>query len=179
MAEEKSFNLTPFWGTNPLLLKAALLLAGISSSTPVHPTRPEQRRLIWAYYEAQSLESLNLPNASELFGEELGHLVTGQYPGGIKKSEIMHRCYRTPHPMLTAAHGIGMGLLRPGGMLTGMTRTEDWRAIGYEVTGRFVPNQQITLKCPPQNSPNPLPELWTAQSLRFRLTALSRKNLAP
>jgi len=103
-------------------------------------------------------------------------LVTGQYPGGIKKSEIMHRCYRTPHPMLTAAHGIGMGLLRPGRMLTGMTRTEDWRAIGYEVTGRFVPNQQITLKCPPQNSPNPLPELWTAQSLRFRLTALSRKN---
>src|SRR4028119_1092551 len=134
---------------------------------PVEPAQPEQRRLIWGYDEAQSLESLNIPNASELFGEKLGHLVTGQYSGGIKKSEIMHRCYRTPGAILTAAHGIGMGLLRPSGMLTGITRAEDWKAIGYEVTGRFIPGQQITLRRPAENSPNLVPELWQGSVLEF------------
>jgi superfamily I DNA and RNA helicase len=134
---------------------------------PVDPAHPEQRRLIWGYDEAQSLESLKIPNASELFGEELGHLVTGQYSGGIRKSEIMHRCYRTPGPILTAAHGIGMGLLRYGGMLTGITRAEDWRAIGYEVTGSFTPGQQITLRRPRENSPNLIPELWEGSVLEF------------
>jgi superfamily I DNA and RNA helicase len=133
----------------------------------VDPAQPEQRRLIWGYDEAQSLESLKIPNASELFGEELGHLVTGQYSGGIRKSEIMHRCYRTPGPILTAAHGIGMGLLRYGGMLTGITRAEDWRAIGYEVTGSFIPGQQITLRRPKENSPNLIPELWEGSVLEF------------
>lgn len=134
---------------------------------PVTIAQPEQRRLIWGYDEAQSLESLNIPNASELFGEELGHLVTGQYSGGIRKSEIMHRCYRTPGPILTAAHGIGMGLLRYGGMLTGITRVEDWKAIGYEVTGRFTQGEQITLRRPRENSPNLIPELWEGQVLEF------------
>lgn len=134
---------------------------------PVDSAQPQQRRLIWGYDEAQSLESLKIPNASELFGEDLGHLVTGQYSGGIKKSEIMHRCYRTPGPILTAAHGIGMGLLRYGGMLTGITRAEDWRAIGYEVTGRFISGEQITLQRPKENSPNLVPELWEGSALEF------------
>ena len=131
------------------------------------PEHPEQRRLIWAYDEAQSLESLNIPTASELFGDELAHLVTGQYPGGIKKSEIMHRCYRTPDPIVTAAHGISIGLLRPGGMLSGITRTEDWQAIGYEVTGRFTRGQQITLRRLSENSPNLIPQLWEKPVLEF------------
>jgi superfamily I DNA and RNA helicase len=43
------------------------------------------------------------------------------YSGGIKRSEVMRRCYRTPGQILTAAHAMGMGLLRPEGMLTGIT----------------------------------------------------------
>ena len=152
---------------------------------PVDPAQPEQRRLIWGYDEAQSLSSLNIPNASELFGEELGHLVTGYYPGGIKKSETMYRCYRTPGPILTAAHGIGMGLLRRGGILTGITRVEDWQAIGYEVTGSFINGQQITVKRPKENSPNPIPELWDGKLLELiayrsrqeELTALAENIL--
>ncbi|MCP2728557.1 pentapeptide repeat-containing protein [Symplocastrum sp. BBK-W-15] len=152
---------------------------------PINPAQPEQRRLIWGYDEAQSLASLNIPNASELFGEELGHLVTGYYPGGIRKTETMYRCYRTPGLILTAAHGIGMGLLRRGGILTGITRVEDWQAIGYEVTGSFLPGQQITVKRPKENSPNPIAELWDGKLLEFiayrsrqeELTALAENIL--
>ena len=133
---------------------------------PVDIEHPEQRRLIWAYDETQTLESLNIPTAGELFGDELANLVTGFYPGGIKKSEIMHKCYRTPLPILTAAHGIGMGLLRPGGMVSGITRTEDWRAIGYEVTGRFTWGQEITLRRLSENT-NVIPQLWRGSVIEF------------
>ncbi len=135
---------------------------------PVNPVHPEQKRLIWAYDEAQSLDSLKIPTASEIFGEELGHLVTGKYPDGINKTEIMFRCYRTPQHILTTAHGIGMGLLRRGGMLTGITRREDWEAIGYQVRGNFQIGQQITLKRPLQNSPNPVTELWQGEVIEFK-----------
>ncbi|MDY7015018.1 MAG: NERD domain-containing protein, partial [Cyanobacteriota bacterium] len=103
---------------------------------PVEPAHPQQRRLIWACDEVQSLESLKVPTVSDLLGEKLGHLVSGTYGCGIRKSEVLSRCYRTPHSILTAAHAIAMGFLRPGGMLTGMRRTEDWNAIGYEVEGK-------------------------------------------
>jgi superfamily I DNA and RNA helicase len=52
-------------------------------------------------------------------------------------------------------------------MLTGITRAEDWRAIGYEVTGSFTPGQQITLRRPRENSPNLIPELWEGPVLEF------------
>ncbi|NJK75211.1 MAG: ATP-binding domain-containing protein [Microcoleus sp. SU_5_6] len=145
------------------------------------------RRLIWAYDEAQSLDCLEIPTASKLFGEELGHLTSGEYANGIKKTEIMHKCYRVPGPILTAAHGIGMGLLRRGGMLTGITSIADWRAIGYEVivgeipdrdsadvsqnslksANKFAINQKVTIYRPPENSPNLVPQLWGRSVLEF------------
>ncbi|MCU0546384.1 MAG: pentapeptide repeat-containing protein [Oscillatoriaceae cyanobacterium Prado104] len=145
------------------------------------------RRLIWAYDEAQSLDCLEIPTASKLFGEELGHLTSGEYGNGIKKTEIMHKCYRIPGPILTAAHGIGMGLLRRGGMLTGITSIADWRAIGYEVIvgeipeidsqnvakptskllNKFTANQKVTIYRPPENSPNLVPQLWEKPVLEF------------
>lgn len=145
---------------------------------PAKLTQPEQKRLIWAYDEVQSLASFSIPSASELFGENLGHLVTGKYPGGIKKSEILSRCYRTPQPILTAAHAISMGLLRPGGMLTGITRREDWQAIGYQVTGRFLTNQKITIKRPPENSPNPMPQLWQNNLIEFKTYPTRQQELS-
>lgn len=130
---------------------------------PCDPDHLEQRRLIWAYDEAQSLSSQAIPTAAQLFGSAppLNRLVTGIHRGGIRKSEIMHRCYRTPGPILTAAHAIGMGLLRPTGMLAGLTRKTAWEAIGYQVTGDFRKiDQPITIHRPPANSPNPVPQLW-------------------
>ncbi|OKH29865.1 DNA/RNA helicase [[Phormidium ambiguum] IAM M-71] len=134
---------------------------------PFDEHHPEQRRLIWAYDEAQSLDCLNIPTAGELFGDELAHLVTGQYPDGIKKTEIIHRCYRTPEPIVTAAHAMSMGLLRRGGMVSGITRTEDWKALGYEVQGRFTRGQQVTLKRFTQDSPNIITKLWEKPVLEF------------
>jgi superfamily I DNA and RNA helicase len=142
------------------------------------PLHPEQKRLIWAYDECQSLDTIKIPTARELFGENLGHLVTGKHPNGIKKSEIMRRCYRTPHPIINAAYGISMGLLLPGGMLTGITRKEEWQTLGYEVEGRFISGQQITLKRPKKNSPNPLPEIWQGSVINFDIYQSRQQELS-
>jgi superfamily I DNA and RNA helicase len=149
--------------------KQAIYWMAYQSLRPVNPEQPEQRRLVWAYDEAQSLDTLKIPTTKELFGENLSGLLSQgtQYSGGIKKSEVMLRCYRTPSSILTAAHAIGMGLLRKEGMLTGITRKQDWERIGYEVTGKFIPGQQITIHRPLENSPNPVSTLWEAPVLEF------------
>jgi superfamily I DNA and RNA helicase len=142
------------------------------------PLNPEQKRLIWAYDEAQSLDCLKIPTAGEIFGENLGHLVTGSYPNGIKKTQIIYRCYRNPHLIITAAHGISMGLLRPRGMLTGMTNKAEWEAIGYNIEGEFIPGQRITIKRDHCNSPNPIPQLWQDSLINFYTYSSRQQELS-
>jgi superfamily I DNA and RNA helicase len=166
---------------SPALLheqKQAIYWMAYQSLKSVDSTDPTQKRLIWAYDEAQSLTSKAIPSAPTLFGNspEFTRFVTGVHKGGIKKSEIMHRCYRTPAPILTAAHAIGMGFLRPEGMLTGITNREGWEAIGYEVQGDFRRrNEEITLHRPPRNSPSPVPELWNESVIEVK-TYSSRED---
>ncbi|MEA5576721.1 DEAD/DEAH box helicase [Anabaena sp. UHCC 0451] len=166
--------------------KQAIYWLAYQSLRPVNEDKPQEKRLIWAYDEAQSLDSLVVPKAKEIFGEKLSTLLSKQpqYPGGIKRSEVMKRCYRTPGPILTSAHAIGMGLLRPEGMLTGITNKEDWQRIGYEVKGDFRRvGKPITINRQPEYSPNPIPEIWGKPVLEFEtyssreaeMTALSEK----
>ncbi len=151
--------------------KQAIYWLAYQALRPVSQEQPEERRLIWAYDEAQSLDSLAVPKAKEVFGEQLSNLLNKQpqYPGGIKRSEVMRRCYRTPGPILTAAHAIGMGLLRSEGILAGITNKEDWNKIGYEVKGDFRrAGMPITVHRPPYYSPNPISELWGQPVLKFQ-----------
>lgn len=139
---------------------------------PVDSNLPEQRRLIWAYDEAQSLNSLVIPTSKEVLGTELSQLIGGKggafYEGRIRKAHIIRRSYRCPGFILMAAHAIGMGLLRPNGLLTGFTNQKDWLRIGYEVTGNFKKlGSIITLHRPVENSPNPVHTLWDGEVLEF------------
>ena len=140
---------------------------------PVDPVTPERRRLIWAYDEAQSLNSLVVPTSKQVLGTSLSRSIGGSgggfYEGGIRKAHVIRRCYRSPNCIITAAQAIGMGLLRPGGMLTGMTTQDDWRRIGYEVDGDFrKPGSTITLHRPREHSPNPVPQLWDGELIEFK-----------
>jgi len=144
------------------------------------PTRPQARRLIWAYDEAQSLDSLVVPRAAELFGEELGQLLTGgtQYRGGIPKNVVMRQCYRTPGPVLVAAHALGMGLLRQGGMLAGLTTRKGWEDIGYDVEGELRNGRTVVLTRPRTNSPNPIAELSSEPLIEFHDYGTRNEELA-
>ncbi|MGL5940029.1 MAG: pentapeptide repeat-containing protein [Waterburya sp.] len=134
---------------------------------PVSPIHPQQRRLIWAYDELQSLDSLKTPEPVELFGEELGHLVTGQYNNQINKTEVISCCYRTPHQIIIIAHAIAMGLLRKQGVLTGSIHITEWEALGYEIVGDWQQGNKITLRRQRHNSPNLMTELWSKDLITF------------
>lgn len=152
--------------------KQVIYWLAYESLRPCDPEHPEQRRLIWAYDEAQRLESQTIPSAPAIFGKDKSfqRFVSGSHKGNIKKSEVMRRCYRTPAPILTAAHAIGMGFLRPEGMLSGITNKKEWDRIGYEVKGDFRKKDSlITLHRPPINSPNPIPELWGETVINIEL----------
>ena len=155
--------------------KQAIYWLAWQALRPIDPQSPQLKRLIWGYDEAQSLDALGVPSYGEVFGDELGGILSGTktgptYKGGIKKSEVMKRCYRTPGATLIAAHAIGMGLLRQEGMLSGFTTKADWDKIGYEVTeGSFIAGKHITLHRPPIHSPNPIPQLWGSSPLEFEV----------
>lgn len=102
---------------------------------PIDNSKPKLKRLIWAYDELQKLNSIKVPSNKEIFGDypEIRELTSGvYYEGGIKKSEIMKVCYRTPHLILTTAHATGMGLFRPEGMVCGYTTEKAWEDIGHK-----------------------------------------------
>lgn len=148
--------------------KQAIYWLAYSVLRPVDPATPEQRRLIWAFDEAQSLDSVTIPEAKALFGAEGSQLLVGLHLGGIKKSHVMRRCYRTPGPILIAAQALGMGLLRPEGMLSGITTAEGWQSIGYTVEGAFFSGREIRLHRPAANSPHRLPTLWHGPLIDFQ-----------
>jgi superfamily I DNA and RNA helicase len=98
------------------------------------------KRLYWAYDEAQGIGSLVIPNAAVVFGEEGGRPIvdlSSKYEGGITKSHVFRRCYRSPGLLLMVAHALNIGLLRIGGPLQGITTQTDWTNLGYEVSGSF------------------------------------------
>lgn len=164
----------PFYWMAYQSLRPVTVPEGYSAEIPL-------KRLIWAYDELQSLDSLKIPTASELFGDEWGQLVTGEYSNGIQKTEIMSRCYRVPGEILMAAHGLGLGLLRPQGLLTGTVWVKDWEMLGYEVilptsltsdksfvNPDFKPGETITLKRSQESSLNPLARLWKKPLIEFQ-----------
>ncbi|NHN58469.1 MULTISPECIES: NERD domain-containing protein [Halorussus] len=120
------------------------------------------KRLIWAYDEAQNLQTLTAPSPTNVFGtDEAGEPVVdlrGTYEGGVQKSQVMRRAYRTPRSVLMLAHALGMGLVRDGGAVQAITTQDGWESIGYEVeSGDFRKfGDPVELTRPAEHSPHPL-----------------------
>ncbi len=152
---------------------------------PINTDESNQKRLIWAYDEAQTIHASGavVPEVKELFGEKfsgmLGGVGGGIYKGDIRKAYDMERCYRTPDNILTVAYALGLGLLRPEGILKpNRLRKKDLQAIGFEVEGDFRRiNDPITITRPSENSPNPIPNLWENSLIEFNTYSSREEEL--
>lgn len=128
----------------------------------------EPERLVWAYDEAQSLGSLTAPSPTNIFGtDDDGDPVvdlSGSYEGGIQKSQIMRKAYRSPRGVVMAAHAFGMGLKRDDGAVQTITTQEGWENVGYDVTeGDFRRiGETVEIRRPAENSPHPLSDATNA-----------------
>jgi superfamily I DNA and RNA helicase len=153
------------------------------SLKPVSEANPNQKRLIWAYDEGQTIHSATsvVPDAKEIFGSQFNNMLGGEggsiYQGDIRKAYDMERCYRTPEKILTTAYALATGLLRSGGIIRPeRMRKKDLQAIGFQVEGDFRrKNEPITITRPPENSPNPVSQLWDDPLIEFN-SYLSRNE---
>lgn len=143
----------------------------------------QEKRIYWAYDEAQNLATLKAKSANELFGTDSdGHPlvdVSGKLKGGINATHVMRKAFRTPRSVLMTAHGFGMGMYRDGPVIQIIPNQDGWDRLGYVVeSGDFTESgNQIELRRPIQNSPHPLMEHQSPSKLVRQFWAKSsRKN---
>lgn len=127
---------------------------------------PEHRTIYFAYDELQSLTSVEIPSAEELFGHDSEGKpfidLDGEYLGGIEKDFVLHKSYRCPADILLLAHGVGLGIHGPKGCVQMLRSRESWNAVGYHVeAGDFATGSRTVLFRPPENSPNRIREIYT------------------
>ena len=161
-----------FEGKQPLYWLAYQSLKSVSS------LHPEQRRLIWTMDEHQHLHPVDKYPTRDLLGSELSHVLNGEHPGGISKSEILSLSYRTPAEIVLAAYGLGMGIYRAEGMLTQLQDISDWQALGFAVEGKPISGETIILTRPGDSQLNAIAQLWDRSCLQFETYESRREELA-
>lgn len=121
----------------------------------------DDKRLVYAYDELQSLTDSSLPPPEELFGlDPKGQPYVSFSSANSSQDIILDKCYRNSRPVLATAHALGFGVYRnPDPKLgTGLTqmfdRAELWTEVGYDVVdGQLADNHDVTLARTPSSSP--------------------------
>ncbi|GGD08833.1 DEAD/DEAH box helicase [Hyunsoonleella pacifica] len=97
------------------------------------------KRIIWAYDEFQSLTDIKIREPEELFGKaDSGEpnipnsKLEGYYKGKIEKDFVLPNSYRNPRISLMVAHGLALGLYSKYGKVP-MEDSKDWVARGYAI----------------------------------------------
>jgi superfamily I DNA and RNA helicase len=122
----------------------------------------DNRSIIWAYDELQSILDVRMRTPQELFGSrsdgepEIDLERAARFlniPTFMSNDVVLHRCYRNAREVLVCAHAIGFALYSelPVQMLQNRSHWED---IGYEVVeGSFQVGSPTDIVRPVKNSP--------------------------
>jgi len=124
----------------------------------------DNKRLVYAYDELQSLAGESLPSPEDIFGKKPDDTAKVQFdsPGS---DIILEKCYRNSRPVLVTAHALGFGIYRnpPNANSPGLVQMFDhpqlWQEIGYKTKrGSLKPNSRVTLCRTEESSPKFLEE---------------------
>lgn len=125
----------------------------------------DDKRLVYAYDELQTLTGTGLPPAEEIFGvfpdtEKPRVTFDPDDPEVDRKDIILQKCYRNSRPVLVTAHALGFGVYRtpPPNRTTGLVQIFEqkglWDDIGYDVLdGSLSEGQDVTLGRTTDSSP--------------------------
>jgi superfamily I DNA and RNA helicase len=123
----------------------------------------EDKRLVYAYDELQTLNGLGLPPAEEIFGISPGGQPRVKFddPSDVGSRDIiLRKCYRNSRPLLVTAHALGFGIYRqpPPRATTGLVQMFEqkslWNDIGYSVRdGDLEDGHRVVLTRDEDSSP--------------------------
>ena len=125
----------------------------------------EEKRLVYAYDELQSLTNWSLPPPEEIFGTKEDGQPRVRFqapePGKPKQDIILEKCYRNSRPVLATAHALGFGIYRTPSEQTGtgliqmFADSQLWQDVGYEVVdGELADGHEVTLARNENTSPD-------------------------
>lgn len=124
----------------------------------IYKTTKEPKRIIFAYDELQSLDHVETVDVDELFGltkdgKPLVDFSVGSYGNDIEMDYVLEKSYRNPLEILMLAHGIGLGLYNPTGIMQVIEDKKIWGSIGYEViAGDCKAGDNMIIRRPKENS---------------------------
>lgn len=145
-------------------------------------TTKHPKRIIFAYDELQSLDHIETVDVDELFGvDHQGHPLVdfsaGTYGNDIEMDYILEKSYRNPLDILMLAHGIGLGLHNPTGLMQVIEDERIWKSIGYEIVmGDCQPNDHMIIKRPRENSLSVVHEFYEGNIDNIRYNRFSNKD---
>jgi len=134
----------------------------------------DDKTIIWAYDELQSIFSPQMRTPRELFGEDANgeafvdldrsaaRLGLGEY---VNNDLVLYKCYRSPREVLVCSHAVGLGIY--GQQIVQMLQDRGhWEDVGYVVEqGDFTTGSPTVVTRPAENSPLSIPTLEPREEL--------------
>lgn len=117
----------------------------------------ENKRLVYAYDELQSLNDISMQSPSEIWGTNSAgkpNVTLDSLPGEPKKDIVLNVCYRNPKPILASAHALGFGVYRDS-LIQMFDYAPLWEEIGYKsLAGEIREGKKAILTRTPETSPD-------------------------
>ncbi|KZL88586.1 DEAD/DEAH box helicase [Clostridium magnum] len=116
----------------------------------------DNKMLVYAYDELQSLNNNRVESPEKLFGDRNGKPIVTLRNEDNKPTEdvILYKCYRNSRPVLTTAHSLGFGIYREGKLVQLFEDKKLWEDIGYTVLeGNLNDNGRVVLSRTDKSSP--------------------------
>ena len=122
----------------------------------------DDKRLVYAYDELQSLNSKVMDSPEVIFGND-NHgnprVKLENLPSEPQQDVVLNTCYRNSRPILSSAHALGFGVYYPQGLIQMFDNRQLWQDIGYEVEeGELKSGEFVKLIRTPKTSPKFLEE---------------------
>ncbi len=122
----------------------------------------DEKSIIWAYDELQSIFEPRMRAPVELFGRDSDgepriDLDRAAQKAGLadyfQNDLVLYKCYRNPLDVLVTSHALGLGIYGPN--IVQMLQNKDhWEDVGYEVLqGDFTTGSPTLIQRPAKNSP--------------------------
>ncbi|MBP3140108.1 DEAD/DEAH box helicase [Aliivibrio fischeri] len=133
----------------------------------------DQKNIVWAYDELQSIFNVYQRTPQELFGDDENgspkiDLVNlrQNLSFGQGNDLVLYKCYRNPLEVLVTAHALGFGIYSESPVQT-LENEEHWKDVGYRLEDGYSLNvgERVQITRDRENSPLSIYEYQTSQEL--------------